>query len=74
MILTARFEKDHSFANLKKFQITLLHEETSETENINLTKGWHLGCYKYQRKDLSAYPNIYSLISYKTAAQAKYQI
>ena len=26
----------------------------------NLTKGWYLRCYKYQRRNLNVYSNIYS--------------
>ena len=26
----------------------------------NLTKGWYLCCHKHERRNLNAYPNIYS--------------
>ena len=63
LILEARFEERPIIDDLSKFQVRLLHEETSEVGKIifclklrTLTKGWYLGCYKYWRRNHNVHP------------------
>ena len=44
------------FDHLKKFMVSLLHEETSEIDTLIKARYF---C-KYRRRNLNIYPNIYS--------------
>lgn len=80
MILNTKFRDNPSFANSKKINITLLHEETSETEFIKFVGSYAAllndSIYVVTNISVEIFMHIQTfilVIHYKTGDQGKYK-